>query len=442
MTSLKRRLQAFVYDSDPIAIFGGAYDQPEPTSEGRPNYDEMNIYKKQYLSVTLVQSCIKLIAYFSTKNGFIVQLEPVDENIKENEKEKLLEEHGWLLDLVNQTNRKVNLDNTCKNAVLKKLIYGSAPFEQVWNKEMTKILRVIPLIAYDFSVKIDENYHVEYFRYSGGSGVNQVDFDPKLEEDTKDKKAGMDRILYFLNDPLEADMVAYSAIEPIYDLLTTRDNLLKAIRECSGLMWAPIFVHELDTAGMPDAKAKALKEAYKKELKPAKHIIINERIKVTKIDTKLDLNHLLEVKHDVDREIIGNFFCPKYMLGREDTINRATAEVEQQAFYEGPILQQQRDLKRSLEAQYYEPMVRRAIKEKDGEEAEIKVRVRHVWNPLTTADLGVIGKIVAQLYEAGIIDQEKAWELLDWDIEDLQKKKQEIGQPEIKPTEEPEEEEE
>jgi len=87
---------------------------------------------------------------------------------------------------------------------------------------------------------------------------------------------------------------------------------------------------------------------------------------------------------------------------------------------DGPITDIQRWVGRELEAQWYEPLVRMKLNLQPDQ--ELPVRIKHKWNPISTQDMMEWAKIVAQLYAEGmgIIDRKKAYELMNWDVKELE----------------------
>ena len=138
------------------------------------------------------------------------------------------------------------------------------------------------------------------------------------------------------------------------------------------------------------------------------------------VDLKPNFYMLINEKKELDREIIGHFLVPRFMLNREEPVNRATAFAELQAFVDGPIADIQRWVARELEAQWYEPFVR--MKLNLASDAEVPVRIKHKWDPISTQDMMEWVKIVAELYSDGygVIDRKKAYALMNWDLKELE----------------------
>jgi len=107
-----------------------------------------------------------------------------------------------------------------------------------------------------------------------------------------------------------------------------------------------------------------------------------------------------------------------------NTMNRATLEYSLRALYEGPIEGLQMDLKREIETQFYNRIIA-------NEKLEGRVKIAHVWNPLTYEDFRDLAMVVATLFDKGVIDKDKAYEILHW-REEIQAEK---SQPEETSTE-------
>ena len=144
---------------------------------------------------------------------------------------------------------------------------------------------------------------------------------------------------------------------------------------------------------------------------------------MTVVDAKVNFTGLVTALEYCDTDIIGNFKVPRFLLGREKQVNRATAQIEFKAFIEGPIADIQRYYKRQIERQWYDPVTRKVLEL--SEDDSLPVRMKHVWNIVTFQDLYDLAEAVSRLWGphgmgplAGKL--EKVWELMHWDPEELE----------------------
>jgi hypothetical protein len=130
------------------------------------------------------------------------------------------------------------------------------------------------------------------------------------------------------------------------------------------------------------------------------------------VDLKPDLDKLVRIKQEIDRDIIANFLVPRFLLDREEQINRATAYTALEAFVEGPITDIQSWLKDDIETQWYEPLAHNYLKIPQDE--PLPLRITHRWKELRTTDffdlMDAISKGFAQ--GTGWLNTEKAYELM------------------------------
>ncbi|MEM3677749.1 MAG: phage portal protein [Candidatus Bathyarchaeia archaeon] len=362
------------------------------------SYSGMNRYYREYRRDSLVRGCIDVLASFATGKGFDAYAEPVDPG-------ESAEKYADLVAYVNEVNRRVNMDEVLRRAVIKAKIYGKAAFEIVRDEKTGEPLELLPLDSTRIQPEIDEEtWRLKSFSYGGVSGFYQPG-----------------EVLYFANNALEADLEGLSDVEPVLDALETRRILLgEALKEAARVLWAGIGIHQVDTSGLSDEEAQAALEAHVQQIKPGKHIVTNQKIQVQIADLKPDLEKLIAELEYLDQEIIGSFRVPRFLVGREKQFNRATAYAELEAFVNGPVADIQRWLRREVERQWYTPLARLYLGL--GEEDPLPVKVKHKWNPISTADYVELAEAVAKLYGQGlgVLTRRKAYEMLGFDPSELE----------------------
>ena len=125
-------------------------------------------------------------------------------------------------------------------------------------------------------------------------------------------------------------------------------------------------------------------EDYRQQLRPGKHVITDDLWDIQVHDLKPDLGQLLAVSDKLERRILGSFKVPRFLLNIEAELNRATAEKELEGFVEGPVTDDQRWLKRIIEAQWYDRLTRQFLQLKP--EDPLPVRVVHRWRQIRAED--------------------------------------------------------
>lgn len=160
--------------------------------------------------------------------------------------------------------------------------------------------------------------------------------------------------------------------------------------EAATTLWAGIAVHQLDLekaakAGITtDEDVDRVMEDYRQQLRPGKHVITDDLWNIQVHDLKPDLSQLLAVSDKLERRILGSFKVPRFLLNIEAELNRATAEKELEGFVEGPVMDDQRWLKRIVESQWYDRLTRQFLQLKP--EEPLPVRVVHRWRQIRTED--------------------------------------------------------
>lgn len=345
---------------------------------------------REYRRDSLTRSCVDMISWMSTAKGFETQLEPVGE-MSETE----LEKYTYLKEKVDAINKLVNMDWVLQVGIIKKRIFGRAGFEIVPD-QYDEIVQLKPLYSEKLEPNVSAKWQILGFKYEG--------------VDTYER----DEIFYLVNNSLEADYAGLSDIEPILTTIKTRRALMKAIEKTSRLLWAPIGKHTVDVSGLPDdAGLKAL-EAHKRAIKPGKHIITSQKIESEIWDLTPNRDILSGLLHEMNDEIMGHFCVPKLLFARTESINRATAEIMMAGFFDSVIAKEQRYLKREVERQFYDQIVRKELKLKPDD--DLPVTIKHVWNEITIEDFHQMAATVKLLMDGMVIDKEKAWKLMRWEL--------------------------
>lgn len=338
-------------------------------------------FMKAYEKDEVIRSCINLIAQFVMAAGFETKTEPEDLKLKE---------------YIDQINARVNLDDVIRIAIINAKIFGKAAFEIVLDANKDPEM-LIPLDSTQITPNISEDWKLQGFNYKG----EELAYQP-------------DQILYFANNCISGDLEGISAIEPIYNAFEVRQMILtEALKEASIVLWAGIGIHRLDTSGV-DWTREQIEQIIRQhisQIKPGKHIATTARWDIQIVDLKPNIENLIATLEYLDQTIISAFQVPRFLLGREKEVNRATAYAELESFIHGPIQETQRWIKRELEAQWYDRLVKKFYGVKEAPQ----VKVRHIWKPIQTSDFIELLRSVAQAYGKGegFLSKEKALELLN-----------------------------
>lgn len=374
-------------------------------------YAGMDKYLREYRRDALNRDCINTLGYFVTNKGHETELVPT-EYMDPKERETFLKRKEFqdAKAEIDRINKDVNLDWISYIAVVKQLIHGASGFEVVVEDKEGDLLSqepqwLLPLISEpDILVpKLNEDWVLTGFDYKG-----EPNFYKPLQ------------VLYFVNNQLESDYRGLSEIEPVLDSTTTRRTILhEALPEAAKVLWAAIGISQVDTSNLKDDEANLALANHKKQIKPGKWIITNHMITSEILDLAPDLKKLIDVVEYCDTDIIGHYKVPRFLIGREKTFNRATAFAELQAFVSGPVAQKQLEMRRQIERQWYDRLLRTILKKTVNE--RLPVRVKHRWKPYKTEDFMEVVEAAAKLstsaanlyaQSAGPIDRTQALEIV------------------------------
>jgi len=373
-------------------------------------YTGTNVFYREFRRDSLVRNCIIANAYYPTAKGFETVLEFADPGGKSDKQvAKELEEYKHVKDEIDALNKAAGLDNVLFVAQIKRSIYGKSGFEIVKDKKDVPI-SLLPLNSESLKPELDDEWKLTGFEYQCQSGF----YDPT-------------QVLYFVNLGLEADYEGLSDIEPVLDVCETRHQILRVdLKETAEKLWAPTVIITVDVSGLSDEDARKAIDGVIAGIEPGKNIAMSQKVTATPIELKIDIPGLIQALEYCDFEILGNFKVPRFLVGREKQVNRATAYAELEAYRDGPVASIQRYFKREIERQWYDPQVRRILNLKPKE--PLPVYIKHRWNPISVADFYEMARAVAELW--GNLGQgpiggkyDKVWQLMGWDPSELEAKK-------------------
>lgn len=279
----------------------------------------------------LVRKCLVSNAFFSTQSGY--------ETIIESKTSKQYE-YVNVKERVDEFNSSLNMDLVLFIAQVKRSIYGKAEFEIVKDDKGFP-QRFIPLQSNKLIPDIDENWELTGFTYNRVKGFY-----------------ASDKVLYFTNLQLEADLLGLSDIEPVRSVCQARHDLLgENFPEIVRTLWAPYVILKADTSGLSKEEAEKTLEDLADIARTGKSIAVNETIEPTVVDIIPDITGFNDMLERLELVIVANFGTPRFLLGKPIE-NRATAFAELEAYIQGPINSIQRYLKREVERQLYDPWTR------------------------------------------------------------------------------------
>jgi len=349
---------------------------------------------RQFREDALVRKCVILRATWATKAGFETVLVPKEKFLdKEGKPDKKAEETflaGFqpLKEYIDRCNRTVNADFKWRNMLMRAKLQGKAVQQIVYADKSEKGQAIgdpkmlVPLRSDLVRPKTAPDWTFKGVSYRGRGTV-----------DTPAYTA--DELLYFINEDLDEDKEGLSDVEPIMWAIEARQRILQDdLPEAVTALWCASILWRLDRSKLPpgttDADVKKILQDHVAAMaKPAKQSATTTQFEnPVVVDMKPDLDKLVNVKHEVDFEIIRNFGVPRFLVGYEQEVNKATAGEVIKAWIDGPVKDDQMWLRRNIEAQWYTPLVNRWLtkNQKMEQDQDPPVRVHHQWRRLTYVD--------------------------------------------------------
>jgi hypothetical protein len=394
-----------------IQLSASNFSVESQLESGNYPYTNTTKYWNYYVSTSVLRKCINLIAGFTARAGFETTIKCISDD---DDPEK--EEYKAVKQKIDEVNRVVNLDNVIFVTQIKRYLYGMCGWQIVPGSKTGKIVGLQPLQTGYMTPRINkvgEFTGIEYWPAKNN-------FIPK------------EMLIFFSLDTLEdtaTDMQGTSSVCSIEREIKIKKNLQRDLLYASRSLWAPIIIYQADTRGMTPTERATLIAELKSDLKPGGIVVTNRAVDSTVIQASPDLNNLIRAIQLQDEDIIGNYGIPKALLSREKTETRATLEFSIKAFYESTISMEQQYLKRQLEKQWYEPMVK-SLGYAD------KIRIRHEWRPILDPASDLIVALT-RAYDSGIISGDEFFRRLGWELDRATPEGQEKPQEVVPPTKVP-----
>lgn len=350
-------------------------------------YDSMNRAFSEYKRDSIVGPALDAKAYFSTNKGFTTGVEPESSEIKT---------------AIDAVNKRVDFDNVLREAVLFTRINGLMAY-YIFRDEAGLPTRLLPLRPWSLEPVLSStgDAALSFWRYSDVPMI-------KVDDQPINSNIPPKDILYFLNSEVLGEYVGFSEVERVLSQLETRRYLNEeAFKESVKSGWAPIVILVIDTGRADASKAKQIIKNLVDSaiLAPGKIAGVNQDIKDMKIiNMSPDLDKLSKLKEELERDIIGNFKVPKFLLNREQQVNRATSYSEARLFIEGEIAGIQRQIGRQVEARWYDLIIRAV--EGTADDGEPLHRGKHTWNPVTIEDYVEMVDSAVKLKASGLASDE------------------------------------
>jgi len=386
------------------------------------SYAAMPTGYRQFREDALVRKCVVLRATWATKAGFDTILEPTKEIVgadgkpDEKAKEAYLKQFQDLKDYIDRCNRIVKMDFKLRNMLIRAKLQGKAVQQIVWADKVEKGLGIgdprmlVPLRPDLLKPFLAKDWTFVGISYKGRGSLQNPAYTA-------------DELLYFVNEDLDEDKVGLSDVEPILWVIEARqrilqDDLPEAVTAlwCATILW--LLNREKLTGNPSDDDVAAILKAHVAAVAtPAKHVATTTQFETPiVVDMKPDLDKLVNVLHELDYQVIRNWTIPRFLVGYEQEVNRATALQVTGSFIDGPVKDDQRWLKRNIESQWYEPLAKKWLirNQKMQENEDPPVRVVHQPRELQYEDWLDLMKAITEAYAGGMgwITTKKAFEIM------------------------------
>ena len=205
----------------------------------------------------------------------------------------------------------------------------------------------------------------------------------------------------------------YAPLEPIIHLAEGLNIFWEEdVKEIQRSAWLASILLEINTAGLTRTQAQARIRSVIKEIKAGKYIGINQMgITATQLKLESDYNGLGEIAEKQESKIFKALQVPQFLVQSEDIANRATADKSAELFLNGVISKDHKWLENILEAQWYEPLLRKELELDD--DKPLPFRIRREFNLPRVSEFVDMADAIVKLISANVWDKQKANEVLD-----------------------------
>ena len=219
------------------------------------------------------------------------------------------------------------------------------------------------------------------------------------------------------------EFYGYSAIETIWNVAEALNIVVEEdLKEIMKSAWLATIMLQINTQGLSQTDAKDKIKSITDGVMPGKIMAVAaEGIAPIMLDMKPNFAGIVLAIDKLEQIIYKALHVPQFLVQNEGVANRATALQSAQNFIDGVISSDQDWLTTTLSDQWYDPELRKLLHMTEGE--TLPIRVKRVFNKAKIAKFIDLAASVVQLVNSGIIDQQKALEILDMTdmLERLQK---------------------
>jgi hypothetical protein len=348
-----------------------------PASEFSPDAPEEDTGEDPYAiycTTPLIRTSVNIIANLTSIRGFRFEGDPdVCSDLR-------------------KLSKKLYMRRAIRVAERRRLIFGHGSFEIVGGNKAPD--RLITMHG-ELSPNFNPDWEVESYKFTNEyTGETEDDFPA-------------DNVLYMPRDVVTPDLKGHSLVLALSKAISRRTQLDADLLEVAKSLWAPPWLFQVD---LTSVRKKEDREAYLKafleRVKPGRKAAFDEKFKLLNPEkTSPDVRALGESAKDADMEVVRAFNIPKELQGLGAAVTRAVLRDSIESMHDIIIKSEQEEIGDYLKEQLFDPY----LGEKKAELYEL------VWLPITKREWREGSDQATKLYEAGVIDDEKIYDLLGWE---------------------------
>jgi len=274
----------------------------------------------------------------------------IKKGLSEQEIKKRLSSYDDLLQILIDTDERVEFNQRLKVSILLSKVFG----------------RACMLFDYTNGSTIPNFLKIIHPRYLGRVVLDEITWQP-IQLVVGEEYINMDEMIYLVNLPYtpvtNSEWYGFSELQRVVGAAKALQRFIEYdAPEIAESMWAGYGLFIVNTANKSSEETDAMLNALVNNIKAGAFNAIaarKEDIEFRTLDLEPKVQELVQLIDAYERLIIGNSTVPSALLGREEDQNMATLKGKIEFFMNGVIRSERENIVREVSRQWYERLVKR-----------------------------------------------------------------------------------
>lgn len=395
------------------AIAPGKPGELIPTNPYAANL--LNMMEDSVLNDPTIQRALKYLITFTLGSQINAVLQARDDTLSDEEKKIIINkpEHQNNLRIIKNIDRRSKLFEKLYPLMEQAYVFGRSalaidkgPITILGQEIKSAPIRLKPLSTRNLGeVVIDrDTWDIKGVMY------NDVTIISKITSPVNRIQIRAEDMLYLTHEDTNTkpDSIGYGRSRIQSSIHASEINRIateRDIKEIIYSLWAGMFAIKVNT------KNASVISSIVDNFEPGVPFVHNQDFTVQEIKIEHDLDKILETIDQMSMRITQGIGVPRALMGWEDVQNKATLEGTLQAWEESTLTSERAWLKRAIESQWYDQILKQLYGVDDPEAIEVKVSLEFESITFSSWLDKIDGTI--QLKDAGLITDKRALQILD-----------------------------